>query len=213
MADMVNHLEYPCLGARSVYNRDAATVRVYDNLADPALAHKLLEDLRDFALNTDPTTIFASFIAIFRGPVVCDELQFEELLWSQLRQLHEADKEPWNEDVSHDPTDSHFAFSAGGTAFFIVGLHPKASRAARRTLAPTLVFNLHEQFELLRESAIFPRMRDKIRERDERLQGTTNPMVADHGASSEACQYSGRHVGPAWVAPFKANEGGTRCER
>ena len=49
-------------------------------------------------------------------------------------------------------------------------------------------------------------MRDKIRERDERLQGSTNPMVADYGASSEARQYSGRRVGPGWEAPFHIDE-------
>jgi FPC/CPF motif-containing protein YcgG len=75
---------------------------------------------------------------------------------------------------------------------------------------PTLVFNLHEQFELLRQSGVYPRMRDKIRERDEQLQGTTNPMVADHGEASEAGQYSGRRVGPTWQAPFRVRDQGRR---
>ena len=95
---------------------------------------------------------------------------------------------------------------AGGTAYFIVGLHPQASRDARRTPTPTLVFNLHEQFEELRASGRFPSMRDKIRERDLHLQGTVNPMVADHGQDSEARQYSGRQVGPGWTAPFPTDE-------
>ncbi len=37
-------------------------------------------------------------------------------------------------------------------AFFVVGLHPGASRLARRTPMPCLVFNLHEQFEQLKAS-------------------------------------------------------------
>ena len=82
-----------------------------------------------------------------------------------------------------------------------------ASRVARRATTPTLVFNLHEQFEALRASGQFSRMRDRIRERDERLQGTINPMVADHGEHSEARQYSGRQVGPGWRAPFRADHG------
>jgi FPC/CPF motif-containing protein YcgG len=73
---------------------------------------------------------------------------------------------------------------------------------------PTLVFNLHEQFELLRQSGKFSQMRDKIRERDKQLQGSTNPMVSDYGSQSEAAQYSGRRVGPDWEAPFQANHHG-----
>jgi FPC/CPF motif-containing protein YcgG len=206
LAEKVNHHQYPCLGARAVFRRDRATVRVYDQLAHPVLAPILLEDLRQFASTTDPRAAFVSFVAVFRAPAVNNELHFEELLWSQLRQLHEADDGRWNGEVSADPSDEHFAFSAAGTAYFVVGLHPKASRDARRTPMATLVFNLHAQFELLRASGQFSRMRDKIRQRDEQLQGTTNPMVADHGACSEARQYSGRRVGPGWEAPFQADD-------
>ena len=46
----------------------------------------------------------------------------------------------------------------------------------------------------------------QIRERDLHLQGTVNPMVADHGQDSEARQYSGRQVGPGWAAPFPIDE-------
>jgi FPC/CPF motif-containing protein YcgG len=61
---------------------------------------------------------------------------------------------------------------------------PRASRHAHRAASPALVFNLHAQFEALRESGGFERMRDKIRERDGLLQGSINPMVSDHGEGS-----------------------------
>jgi FPC/CPF motif-containing protein YcgG len=202
LSEMVAHPDYPCLGARSVFHRDRATVHVYDELAGAGVAEQLLADLRTFAAAVNPEQGFASLVATFRGPSVLDEEHFERLLWSQLEQIHMVDDATWNPAVSADPSDQHFAFSAGGTAYFIVGLHPRASRDARRTPAPTLVFNLHEQFESLRASGQFPRMRDKIRERDQHLQGSINPMVADHGETSEARQYSGRQVGPAWQAPF-----------
>ncbi len=205
LSEMVAHPEYPCLGARSVFQRDRATVYVYDELAGEGVAEQLLADLRMFAAETDPEQGFASFVATFRGPEVLDEQHFERLLWSQLEQIHSVDDATWNTAVSPDPSDQHFAFSAGGTAYFIVGLHPRASRDARRTPTPTLVFNLHEQFVSLRASGQFARMRDKIRERDHHLQGSINPMVADHGETSEARQYSGRQVGPAWQAPFSPN--------
>lgn len=202
LAEMVGHPDYPCLGARSVFHRGRATVQVYDELAGDGVAEQLLADLRAFAAETDPDEGFASFVATFRRPDVADERHFEHLLWSQLEQIHAVDEQDWNDAVSADPSDQHFAFSAGGTAYFVVGLHPRASRDARRTPTPTLVFNLHEQFEALRASGQFPRMRDKIRQRDQQLQGSINPMVADHGQASEARQYSGRRVGPGWKPPF-----------
>ena len=204
VAALVGTRDYPCLGARSVFRRERATVRVYAELGGSEGAEHLLEDLEEFAGDVEAGQGFASFVAIFRGPTIVDEEHFEGLLWSQLRALHRVDQHAWNTGVSADPNDPHFAFSAGGTPFFVVGLHPQASRDARRAATPTLVFNLHEQSEVLRESGRFPRMRDRIRERDKHLQGFVNPMVADYGSGSEARQYSGRHVASAWRAPFEA---------
>ena len=99
--------------------------------------------------------------------------------------------------------DRHLGLDA---PYFLVGLHPKASRNARRAPSPTLVFNLHSQFVALRESGHYTRIRDRIRDRDEQLQGTINPMVSDHGEVSPARQYSGREVEPGWRAPFGAQE-------
>jgi FPC/CPF motif-containing protein YcgG len=49
-------------------------------------------------------------------------------------------------------------------------------------------------------------MRDTIRRRDAELQGSLNPMVADHGRSSEARQYSGRSVPDDWAAPVSFDD-------
>lgn len=195
--------DYPCLGARSVFKRERATVVLHDDLEDPATAEALVAELREYAASVDPEQGFVSFVAGFRGPEVRDERHFEEMLWALLQRLHDVDEEPWAPEVSADPNDPHFAFSVGGTAFFIVGLHPKASRAARTMPVPILVFNLHEQFESLREDGGFPRMRDAIRRRDEELQGSINPMVSDHGETSEARQYSGRRIDDDWEPPFE----------
>ena len=195
--------EYPCLGARSVFKRERATVVLHDDLEAPETARALLEQLREYASTVDPEEGFVSFVAGFRGPEVRDEKHFEEMLWALLQRLHDVDEQPWAPEVSADPNDPHFAFSVAGTPFFIVGLHPKASREARRMPLPVLVFNLHEQFESLREEGGFERMRDTIRRRDEELQGSINPMVSDHGETSEARQYSGRKLERAWEAPFE----------
>ena len=66
-----------------------------------------------------------------------------------------------------------------------------------------MVFNLHDQFEKLREGGRYERMRDAILERDRQLAGNINPMLARHGESSEARQYSGRMVGDDWKCPFR----------
>ena len=201
LESMVLHPDYPCLGARSVFNRDRATVVVLERLATEASTQTLLRALTDFGRETDRAAGFASLVAVFRASEVSGEPEFEALLWRQLELLYEADSQPWDPRVSDDPDNPHFAVSVGGTAFFVVGLHPQSSRIARRTPLPTLVFNLHEQFEELRASDRFGRMRDTIRRRDAELQGSLNPMVADHGRSSEARQYSGRSVPEDWAAP------------
>ena len=151
-----------------------------------------------------------SFVACFRGPVPESEREFEALLWGALQHLHDRDAEPWAEGVAAEPENPHFAFSVAGTAFFVVGLHPAASRVARRAPVPTLVFNLHEQFERIREDGRYQRMRDTIRRRDTELQGSLNPMVSDHGETSEARQYAGRAVPPGWTPPFEPGPGRRR---
>ena len=104
--------------------------------------------------------------------------------------------------MSVDPEDPHFSLSFAGEAFFVVGLHPNASRPARRFEAPAMVFNLHAQFEVLREQQRYEKLRASILERDLALAGSINPMLARHGESSEARQYSGRAVDADWKCPF-----------
>jgi hypothetical protein len=113
-------------------------------------------------------------------------------------------------NVSHDPTNPHFSLSFGGEAFFIVGLHPNASRPARRFGRPCMVFNLHDQFEILRAQGKYEGMREKIMVRDEALAGSRNPMLQRHGEASEARQYSGREVDADWACPFR--DAGAKAE-
>jgi FPC/CPF motif-containing protein YcgG len=206
--EMVSHPEYPCLGARSVFRRSAATLVVLDDLADAspgASLDRLAASLAEYAAEVDEQGDLVSFVACFRGPVPSDETEFEALLWGALQHLHDRDEHPWAEGVAADPDNPHFAFSQAGTAFFVVGLHPNASRVARRAPVPTLVFNLHAQFERMRADGRYQRMRDTIRRRDADLQGSPNPMVSDHGEASEARQYAGRAVPPGWSPPFEAD--------
>lgn len=201
LAEMVAHHDFPCLGARSVFRRDAARILVLQGMGDEDLA-TLGEGLRAFGARHAGGEELTSFIVVLRSPVPSTEEAFESLLWGVLQHLHDHDDEPWAPDVASDPRDPRFAFSFAGTPFFVVGMHPAASRIARQAPLPTIVFNLHRQFERLRAEGTFARMRTAIRRRDERLQGSLNPMMDDYGSTSAARQYSGRAVEPAWRAPF-----------
>lgn len=195
--------DYPCVGARSVLRQGRAEVHGYADLGTASSAQRILPHLTRFAESLDLTRGFASFVAVFLDDPRCDEQQFEALLWRQLQHIRDIDDVPPDPAVSHDPEHRDFGFSVAGTAFFVIGLHAAASRPARRSPLPMLVFNPHEQFEMLRSAGRFERMRDTIRRRDAEANGSVNPMVADHGERSEAAQYSGRFVPAGWRPPFQ----------
>ncbi|MFD6160919.1 guanitoxin biosynthesis heme-dependent pre-guanitoxin N-hydroxylase GntA [Nocardia sp. NPDC060256] len=194
---------FPCVGARSSVRRDLCRIRVYDELGAAASARVGCRDLADFAHEL-PEAGFASFVAAFTGPPITSEAHFEDLLWRQLQHLHDFDIRsfPWDSEASSDPADPWFSFSIGGHAYYVVGLHPLASRTARQFPWPTLVFNPHTQFARLRERGLLEPFKRRIRSRDIALQGSVNPML-DAATGSQARQYSGRAVDPDWTCPFR----------
>ncbi len=195
--------EFPCLGAKASLHGNFYRYGFYETInslnATQGLAHDLWNYARD---ERGFSTNYATFIACFRGPKTLDEGAWEDILWQQLQSLHECDRSDWDDTVSSDPEDSHFSFSFAGTGFFIVGLHDGASRLSRKFGWPTLVFNVHSQFERLRDEGLFERMQETIRVKDRKLQGTLNPNLSDFGKQSEVKQYSGRAVEAEWKCPF-----------
>lgn len=202
---LVLNPKFSCVGAKSALRRGGYRFGLYDSMGSPGATAGLARDLFEF-IEDQPSLDgeFTTFVASFGGPITADERQFEKLLWAQLQRLHEEDRphHSWAHAVSSDPEDSNFAFSFAGRAFFVVGLHPAASRFARRFAWPTLIFNAHEQFEKLREEGRFGRLRDVIRARDMNLQGDLNPNLSDFGEFPEARQYSGRPAEEDWRCPF-----------
>lgn len=211
---LILNSHYPCVAARSAFHQGNYRIGFYPRLAGedatPALASDLSDFVSEFPIRKDR---FATFVAAFDGPAATSEEEFEQLLWRQLQQLHDLDvlHHAWDPSVSSDPQDPNFSFSFATRSFFVVGLHPSASRMARKFTWPTLVFNSHAQFEALRDSGIMPRMQTTIRNRDKRLQGSQNPMLSEHGVSSEARQYSGRHVEDDWSCPLKVSDRAVPC--
>ncbi len=195
--------DHPCVMAQTVFSMDKVDLHVYENFGSKNTAHKILKDIKNYLSKYDfESNDFYTFLATFPERKNYTEEQFEELLWKQLQFIHEVDEKPWDPSVSNDPEDKKFSFSILGKAFYMVGLHPNSSRKARQSPVPTLAFNLHWQFEKLREMGSYQTVRDKIRERDRELQGDNNPMLEDFGERSEARQYSGRKVGEEWKCPF-----------
>jgi FPC/CPF motif-containing protein YcgG len=196
---------FPCVGAKSALNKGRMQLLEFGELGDESLTPALHAALMDYSRQyPDPGTVPVSFIAVFRQKML-DERSFEQRMWRQLQALHAHDcarSIPWAADVGDDPEREDFSFSVGGRAFFVVGLHPGASRLARRTPMPCLVFNFHEQFEQLKASGKYTGMQDAIRKRDMALQGSINPVLARFGEASEARQYSGRAVEADWQCPF-----------
>ncbi|WP_133364644.1 guanitoxin biosynthesis heme-dependent pre-guanitoxin N-hydroxylase GntA [Qipengyuania sediminis] len=198
---------FPCVGAKSALARGTLKTLVCHSIASGWDDLRIHRELMDWAeeYKADPTGLRSLAVVFAQSPDL-DEPAFERLMWERIQSL--ADKDHWlgqsyDDSVSADPNDPHFSLSFGGEAFFVVGLHPNASRPARRFPRPTLVFNLHAQFEALREEGKYERMRAKIIERDVELAGTVNPMLARHGEASEARQYSGRVVEDGWRCPFR----------
>ena len=204
--DHVKESSFPCVGAKSALAKGQMDILIARDLTSawddlrilPALTTTVAKYRADRA-------IFRTLVVLFQGPAELDEQSYERHLWARAQSL--SDKDAWlgfrpDPSVSADPEDPHFSLSFAGEAFFVVGLHPNASRPARRFETPAMVFNLHNQFEVLREQQRYEKLRASILDRDLALAGSINPMLARHGELSEARQYSGRAVDADWKCPF-----------
>jgi FPC/CPF motif-containing protein YcgG len=211
-ASFIRDEHFPCVGAKSALAKSQLRILVGRDMRSAWDDLRIYPTLLDLAWSyAREPTLFQSLAVVFEEDSGFDEVDFEACLWERLESLTHKDAwhgQPLDRRVSADPGDPHFSLSFGGEAFFVVGLHPRASRPARRFERPALVFNLHDQFEQLRAQGMYDKMRDTIINRDVALAGDANPMLARHGTTSEARQYSGRAVGADWVCPFSGRTDG-----
>jgi len=199
---------FSCLGAKAAMKAGTYRFGTYGRLDDAASTAGLARDLFAFANERRGfESLFTTYVAVFAGfdRTGDADLAFETALWQQLSRLYALDRglHAWDPRVSRDPADANFSYSFAGTGFFVVGLHPESTRSARRFAWPTLVFNAHEQFEMLRERGQFARLQDRIRAREIDLDGSINPNLSDFGEHSEARQYAGRPLPQGWKCPFR----------
>ncbi len=199
--------DFPCVGAKAALRREQMQIVAAHSIRsawdDLAILDALMQTVA--AWRADARLFRTLGVLFMDDEPIETEAEFERHLWDRLQSL--SDKDAWldrsaDPRVSHEPESPHFSLSFGGEAFFVVGLHPAASRPARRTPHPALVFNLHAQFEQLRADGRYEPLRETILARDLELAGSANPMLARHGSISEARQYSGRSVKDDWTCPF-----------
>lgn len=202
----IEDMDFPCVGAKAAHAHGAIEFFTARDIESPAEDLNLATRIQDFASAQAEDAVFTSLAIGFPHSRRLSEQAFEAALWDRLRGIHEFDSAlyPWDSNVSDDPASPHFSMSIGGKAFYIIGMHADASRVARRFAYPLLIFNLHSQFERLRQDGRYASMKETIIARDIALCGSANPMLAVHGEISEARQYSGRQVTAGWKCPFSA---------
>ena len=208
--DLIMNESYPCVAARAAMSRKQIPCYVAGHIACPhddmQILHFLYSFIRDFR---EAKGSFYSAAVIFKAPAKMTEEAFDGYLWQRLQSLSQLDAVNYKYDqrVDPDPAASNFSFSLGEEAFFIIGLHPASTRRSRQFKYPAIVFNPHAQFEEMRQSDRYEKMKAIVRKRDILFSGSVNPMLADFGEKSEVYQYSGRGYDHEWTCPLRIAHG------
>lgn len=206
--NFINDSQFPCVGAQVAANKKLIKFIVCKNIFSDVEDEHILTNIYKFIKTWEENKVLLqSFVIIFNHYLSVSEMKFETILWNRLQSLHNLDSQlyAWDPGVSSNVAHPDFSFSLGNNGFFIIGLHQNSSRKSRQFIYPALVFNLHEQFQILRDSGTYEKMKNKIRKRDLDYSGSINPMLFDYGEKSEAPQYSGRMTDADYTCPFMAN--------
>ena len=207
--DFIRERGFPCVGAKSTLASGGLRIVVAADLGCDSADRQILTALQAMPREQEAKNGLVAVVALFPATPVLSETGFERRMWDRLQALHYGDRADfaWDWRVSSDPVATNFALSIGGAAFYVVGLHPGASRIARRAPMAIIAFNPHAQFRALKSAGTYARLRHVVRRREISIQGDINPMLTEHGVASEARQYSGRAVHADWVCPFQAAAG------
>ena len=201
----IGNKTFPCIAARAALASGHIKCMVARSLACPGDDSAILQFLYSFVDEYRlAENAFHSAAIIFSGPQNMSEEDFDRYLWQRLGSLASLDAQQyqWDNRVSADVSSASFSFSIKEEAFFIIGLHPGSSRASRRFAYPVLAFNPHQEFEKLRATHHYEKMKEVVRKRDLAYSGSLNPMLSDFGEASEAFQYSGRKYNSDWKCPM-----------
>jgi FPC/CPF motif-containing protein YcgG len=208
----ISNPQFPCVAAKAAYAHQKIRCMVAANMLCPADDENILQFIYTFVDDyRKAKSLYHSATIIFSGPEIKNEEFFDNILWKRLQALSDLDalNYPYDKRVSADPASPLFSFSLKEEAFFVIALHPCSSRLSRRFKYPTLVFNPHDQFEILRSQHHYEHMKQTVRNRDLKLAGSINPMLDDYGSSSETLQYSGRQYNSDWKCPLQISHANT----
>jgi FPC/CPF motif-containing protein YcgG len=203
--EFLNEKEFPCVAAKAAVSRNHIECMVAMHMACPADDQLILQFLYKFIDHyRSAEDSYHSAAIIFKEPAEIDEMRFDTFFWERLNSLASLDKDKYRHDprVDSDPTSPRYSFSLKEEAFFILGLHSGSSRRSRQFRYPAMIFNPHVEFEKLRHSNRYAKMKAIVRKRDIKYSGSINPMLADFGEASEVYQYSGLQYGPDWTCPL-----------
>ncbi|MEP7231715.1 MAG: guanitoxin biosynthesis heme-dependent pre-guanitoxin N-hydroxylase GntA [Ginsengibacter sp.] len=204
----INNKDFACIAAKAALAKNQIKCFVSGNMACPNDDLRILEFLYSFVDEyKNSNGLYHSATIIFNAPHFETESMFDKIMWERLQSLSDLDSRKYKYDarVDNDPYSPNFSFSLREEAFFIIALHPASSRPLRRFAYPALVFNPHKQFEELRETGKYDKMKEAVRKRDMAYSGSVNPMLSDFGEASEIYQYSGRKYDDTWQCPLKIN--------
>jgi uncharacterized protein len=203
----VNQADFPCVIAKNLANKKNMYTMVAGHLACPHTDQAILDFIYNFIKHfRNKEKQFSSAAIIFTNAPLAEE-EFELFFWQRLKALRNKDaiKFQYDARVSNDPASPEYSFSLGEEAFFVLALHPASSRKSRRFKYPVLIFNPHAQFEDMKKSGTYEKVKSIVRKRDFILSGSLNPMLTDFGNASEALQYSGKIYDQELKCPVHSN--------
>ncbi len=179
---------FPCVAGQSVVRSKTYAFCGYENMTSPNVADGVCHDLMRFK-NDFSTPFLESFMAAFKGPVIQDQLQGAEFLYTLLHNMSEIDQKngfPWAENYTSNIHSPDFAFSIGTEAHFVSFFYPFASSETRQSDVTMVLFNTHAIFQTLRQRGAFDKLKMIIRNRIPVL----HPNLGDHGDVNEFTQYA-----------------------
>ena len=179
VSDLLSDPNYPCIPAIKAFKNNQLLIRETNDLMSGSVdITEYLCELKDRYRSGKEQ--YLSLWLMFDDTPMSEET-FENCLFKVLK--------PFN-------INGEFIFN--GSRLFVVGMHPNASRLARRFRYNSIVINLFEQFETLKD---YPKLVETIRERDIKYSGSVNAMCLEHGDGFEEIQFSGKMNPKDWKIP------------
>jgi len=153
-------------------------------LAARALGYTMERFVHDLPHLPSP---FRPLLVSFDRPRMVTPVEFHYRVWDTMQLCAEIDQKLFAHasDVSSDPMSEDFGFSCAGRGWFINAGYCGSERDARSFAWPTFICNLQSNFDELKATGRFERIRDKNRSRDVELQGSENPYLAEKGEGDQ----------------------------